>query len=526
MREFSLTISDQLKSGLRKDYRDVRNSASIESLRNLKPSEFGLVPFEPITIPFDADVLEAASVEWDFPFPKMVRGANVSLLFTKYRIFEIDSSDWSLHQMTTYDSSNMSNEKGIPGGRSWSFVDFGNTFVAVNGMCVVFYNNKEGLFGGTNKALIDTSVRAEAVCEFKGRLLTGGFDEEFAWSSAWTTFWEGLADNSGISFDLRMSLKPNQVMYSAIGGGDLSWLHIKDDGTNGYVTTAQGASENPYSSSNPLVIDWQRRGDSGILTLPSQGLVRALKPLGNFVLAYCDDGVFTLVPFANEVVSGFGYRKILNVGIECTGAVEGDDKVHVFLDSAGYLRRITSEKIENLGYLEFFSSLLGNDPIVSYDSVKEEFFISTNEKCFVLTKHGLAETTQLVTSIIQENGQTVGIGIDEDYIDRSAEVIISGIDYNVKGMKTITGIEIGGELDSDTSVACDYTYEKSRGFNRTRTYPLNKEGVVTFPCAGIEHKVVIQSEEFSDTQIDYVKVSRKYTDKRFLRGPYASQASV
>lgn len=523
MREFGITIDKVLRKGLRTDYRDSRNTGQLVELVNLKPTEYGLAPFEPIQIPFSAQDLDAYVLEWDFPFPQLFRGSNTIFLAARNRLFEVDPASWGLNQFITYDADNTSSEKSIPIGRQWTFVDFGYSWFAFNGMCVVFFYNKEGLFGGSNKILVDTKVRAETGSLFKGRLLMGGFDEDYSWSSAWKSFWQDLADDSSITFDLTLELKANQILYSSIGGGDLSWLHIKSDGTDGYVGTDQGASETPYDSNDPLVIDWNRKGDRGIVTVESQGLVRKILTLGNLSLAYCDDGVFALIPYANELVSGFGSKRVCNSGIANTGAVAGDERTHVFVDSSGFLWKVTGEEFKRLGYKEFFEPMLGNEIIVSYDVNLNEFFICDDNSCFVLNKLGLYETTQLITSTIYENGEVLGIGIDEDYINRTAKFTIGSLDYNVRGVKTLYGVEVNGRINCDSKVYYDYKFDKSSNFVRTPGVMLNKEGVAALTCGGIEHRVHFEFDDFESVELTQLEIKRKYTDKRYIRGSYAGK---
>jgi hypothetical protein len=166
--------------------------------------------------------------------------------------------------------------------------------------------------------------------------------------------------------------------------------------------------------------------------------------------------------------------------------------------------------------------MIGNDIIVSYDPRDDEFFISDGYKHYVLTSSGLAETSQVVTSVIVENGLTIGIAKAEDYLDTAASFTIGELDYEVRGQKLLSSVEIGGDVLTGGHVGVSYKHDKAGSFTESSLIPLNKEGVAVTRFSGIEHRINASFPDFNDVKVDYVKINRKYSDKRYIRGPYAS----
>lgn len=522
MKEFQLAINpDILKLGLRKNLTKSDFRFGLSQCVNMEAEDEGLVPYMPITVPFSEDDLNAQAIEWDWPFPQFFKGRSTKILATRNRLFEVDG-DWMLHRIATYNADDESSEIEIPSGRAWSFVDLGKSWFMFNGMCVVFSVDSGVMFGDAAKCLVSTGVRAECGCDFHGRMLIGGFDQSHSWSSDWQDFVEGYADNSGLSFDFTIQLRDNFVWWSSIGGGDLTWMMQQGWSETGFVTTARGASEAPYSSSRPMLFDLLKRNEMGFMPMPFSGRVRAMKELGEVVMVYGDDGVAAMIPARFEVGSGFGVRKICDFGIINTGAVGGDNKQHFFLDQEGRLWTIDAEmRVGRIDYKEFLSGMINMDAIVSYEPQKAKAYICDNHRSFVVNRGIMTETRQLITSVVSDVGIGLGIATLTDYLDKEVYVKTGNINFEQNGFKTITQVGVLGILNSSMWVRVWYSNVRGGTKYAAPWVLLNREGVARVNVSGIDFEVQIKASDFNEITIQDIIISYQLSDRRYIRGQNA-----
>ena len=96
MKEFTLNVEDVWRRGLRTDSREQRGLHTLSECVNLKPTKFGLLPYELIPDPFLSGEFSSNSITISHPFPQVFRGDNITLLADATKIYSVDESDWSL----------------------------------------------------------------------------------------------------------------------------------------------------------------------------------------------------------------------------------------------------------------------------------------------------------------------------------------------------------------------------------------------------------------------------------------------
>jgi hypothetical protein len=228
-------------------------------------------------------------------------------------------------------------------------------------------------------------------------------------------------------------------------------------------------------------------------------------------------------------------------GIVARGAVAGDDNNHVYMDQSGLLMQIkASLEVVPLGYREYLFNSIGSDILISHVTNPQnldtfgEFYISDGSRNWGLTKNGLFQHGQSITSAYYFQGATVGLGSDlsnpSDIVGRIGQDVI---DFKLPGLKTIEHIRLIGretiwsdEDDIDLTVALDYRYAMGddQSWSTTSYKGVNKEGVVAFPVTALEFRLRILISDYEKLDIEYAEFSIKHGDKRFKRSVPISQA--
>src|SRR3990172_5152552 len=116
MREYTQVIRDDLKIGLRRDY---RARTGLESCINLKATEYGLTPYIEVELPFSITTLDAHVVDLSWPFPQLLRGREVTLLADTQRIFFVNEADWSLLLLDLFQAKADTAAGSIKIGNAW-----------------------------------------------------------------------------------------------------------------------------------------------------------------------------------------------------------------------------------------------------------------------------------------------------------------------------------------------------------------------------------------------------------------------
>lgn len=338
----------------------------------------------------------------------------------------------------------------------WHFGDFYDYIVITNNHLVVVYNTTTGIF--ELHSATANMPEFTTIANFNGQAVCGNI----------TTPWHGAEDN--------------HIIWSKIG--DMDFL---PDGMN----------------------------TSGIYPTPWLGGVLKVLPLANGVVVYCESGIMFMEP----VEQYWSFVILTNYGIAGRGAVDGDDYTHIFIDTEGYIRKLTSNKqISKLGFQEYIQPLIDNEVVVNFIESKNWFSISDNETSYILTVAGLGKSSQVITSAISYDGSIIGIvsgPINLDYI-----ITTHLVDMKFKGIKTLSMIEFGLDTDADAFVGIDYRFDKSKDFTSTGWTRLNKEGIAYMSVAGIEFRIRMKCETYTEVNLDYINVRFKTTDKRFIRGTY------
>uniref|UniRef100_A0A6M3JA26 Uncharacterized protein n=1 Tax=viral metagenome TaxID=1070528 RepID=A0A6M3JA26_9ZZZZ len=467
MREFESVFAEGLKRGLRRGTDNPLNSQYLTSAMNVKCYESGIRPFIPLqTVP-------GSVVTW--PFGQAFFGSNVKVYATETDIYELDDNWTMTHKATA------------TAGERWDFLDFGLYVLLLNRTSIVTRDPSSGSY--TVSSSMSGFPRFSTGCNFKGQIVGGNI----------------------------------RTNWYDCGSGSLIWSDIGSAMFTPGVKNVAGYRHTPW-----------------------KGKVLRVKRLGDVVVAYCENGIGILAPHEQT----FGFKELLDIGIKGRAAVEGTVNKHLFIDADNWLWSIGSDlRPKKLGYQEYIKTL--TNAVISYNPGEDEFFISDNVRCFLLTMYGMSECHQLISSVAKL-GSTV-YGCIRDTNDRDVLIITDALDFGLRGMKTVGTLELGLSCTAPVYVAVDYKYNKTTEFARTSWILCNPNGVVYVPTTAVEFRLcvktagqqgrieeeedgfVITLEDGSDLlleganyasfELDYITIRIKVSDKRYIRGTYATTAS-
>ncbi len=391
MREFESRVVEHLANGLRPSSRLGVNAPYLKDCMNIKPTVEGLVSYEKVQGPFATDPTI------DFPFPQLFKGKGVTLLADKTKIYTVtEGSPWTAAEITLVGT--------ISGTGAWHFLDLFDYWLLFNGTTTIWKSNIHGLEGGVAAVNAVTTPTVQTGCYLNGRAFMGGFTGGTGAGSIWNdAAWVALlaswdSDLPG-SIAFSSNIGQNFVMWSSIGGGDALWIFRP-----AWATTIRTAG--------PRIFEHIKRNELGWMPMPWQGAVQVVKPLGNAVVVYGEDGISALVQ-TPEPIPTFGLKHLLDIGVAGRGAVGGTNREHTFIDEAGYLWKIGTDLVpKRLNYVEFLGDLTIANAVISHDQEENEYYISDGSSSVILTSKGLGIMDQVVTSIVATEGALLGVAKD------------------------------------------------------------------------------------------------------------------
>ena len=510
MREFVQTLSE-FKKGLRKDSNMPRNTGLAVEAYNTRAGVAGLEVPPLIVYP----ITDTPTVSW--PLPQLVKITDLyltssGLYFINYAagIFIVSSVAASTYALTTVYSGAGKSAYATPyvwnGTGTWinaipprfTVADFGYYQIwshpaltikrAINVDLTAY--EWTNIIIGLNGSGMPPSVRC--VCNFRGQLIAGMY-------SMYDETVGGTVDNF-VAWSEIGSVTPT-VMFSS------SQYYIDR------TIDLGGLARDPH------------KGTSGLYkTGPTSPVYRVL-PLGKAVVVYCKDKIFAMIPVA-EPVPTFAIVPIHNFGVAGTWLVDGDEYEHAYVDSSGRLWRINAElKPELLDHREYINTLTIANIVVSKNVNYADYYISDGVKCYLLSPFGLTQWFQYPTSIVYEDSNKRLIGPIAVGADVSASIATDVIDFGVRGMKTITALELGSGGQNLTA-NIDYRYKMTESFTASRFKTVNPAGGVAPIVSGTEFRIRVKGTDYTKFDLDYINVRLKYIDKRMIRGVYATDAKV
>lgn len=265
--------------------------------------------------------------------------------------------------------------------------------------------------------------------------------------------------------------------------------------------------------------------EAGYMPMPSKGAVQRLMYMksgvdrsgrdAGVIVVYTTDGVYELVPFD---LPTFGLRVVNGIyGIPSWGCVAGTQDEQVFIDTLGYLHHLSAKGDNKLGYREFLEPLLQDSPLITYEPIDDNWYISTEEQCFLFNKTGLGQLSQIVTSgwlgdkfyVLGSKPSTLTISLGSDTID-----------FNIRASKLISVITTGLETDGTVQLGVSFLNQATKLFVGPIWFPLSPNGTCFPSVAGTDFRLHLQVMNFTYFRLSEMFVRWKLIDKSAIRGTY------
>lgn len=559
-KEHNVTIAEGLARGLRQKEDELYGPRGLSACDNLKATERALVAFSDVTVPFNSAEFISAGIiagggdidDYLDSYGKycyLFDGVGATILicpiysdsYASWRFFDVTKGTvpWSLTARAVYDmwtqTNDVSSSLSISNGGQWQFVEMQGTWIALNGYYTVYYR-RPVVSVLADKALCPVSTQSLTTCGCfsRGRIFLGGFDPANFWSvdmeSDWLNVW--VTKDSDTNFPTTVSylgLRDNFVWYGAVGGGDLFFRYATSSQTYNYAKKGEilksSLSTNPFDPVDydadgtddlyrPLIYDFLLRGDGGWVAMPYEGLTHVLKPLGNKVVAYGENGVAVLIPYSQPVPC-IGTEELLPIGILSRGAVGGDKHQHVFVTKDGAAYSLAADlQLRKLDYKEFLSTLDDGLINVSFNPTEREFHLADSTTGYLLSQTGLSASPQsTTTSLAVYEGVLYGVANNLSG-SQTATVRTNTLDFGVRGIKNIKEVKIHGYNLTSAEVSILYRYDSSSAFTEVTSFLVNDEGIAYPQVAGLEFQVEVEGTIGSGAKLEAITIWYEVIDGR------------
>lgn len=507
--EILYNLSSFLEKGLRRTENLTLGAPANVEVLGLRPTEGGMRAHLKPDDPFSG----AVSVTW--PFPQFFRTRSKTLLCYETTVYEVDESDWSTTELTTYNMLDETVEKAITAGGTWQFVDMGKSWALFNGSCSVF---KTDWF--SEKALVVDGVSIQTGSFFRGRLLLGGFGSDF-WSStvdgtSWSDLWGSETELLGTWGHSLGSPEQNWVWWSRIGGGDVLHLFRPDLAQSGIPGLS--SLSNIHDEDDPLWLDFLKSLQTGMMPMDWRGSVLNMLPLRDRVVVYGEDGVSIVSPASTDLSPTFGLiESSIPQGLAHRTACGGTQDQQFFIDNYGDLWTITTQGFQKLGFGEFLSPYLDEDWIITPDPREQEVILSCSSTSFVLSNNGLSESKYSVSG-----GGFVSGGFGATFVQQTGtkfKLQTNPFDMNAGDQKRLVSVEADYEGVSDLTLKISVRYERGGDWITLSTLYPSPEGQFLFPVMGCEFYLTLEGTFTTSTLLKALRVRFHYASDRGVRGP-------
>ncbi|MFA6972693.1 MAG: hypothetical protein WC208_15020 [Gallionella sp.] len=337
---------------------------------------------------------------------------------------------------------------------------------------------------------------------------------------------------------------------------------------NGQVIVCGGTSSTTWPSNSRLV-RWSEVGAfkflgktataisnvAGQVFAPcddNEILLRCMK-LGRRVIVYGTFSCFVMRPI-EDPVPAFGIKKLDGiVGMRNPLAVAGNETKQLIVDREGDIRLITYDVYENVNVeLVGHSEYLGNAQknlnmstgedivIVTYNEQEDEFYISNGIESFLFREGELTRINKCITSMVNYKNAAVTdssdfayinkmpIGVYSDCDDEVALYQSDAIDLSMNAIKTIETVELTGTLPAgaNAEVMIETRVNRTEAFRSTKWVRINPSGIASPIVSGVEMRVNVRVSKLTGLTLESLRLWWKLSDKRGIRGNYASTSNA
>lgn len=232
-------------------------------------------------------------------------------------------------------------------------------------------------------------------------------------------------------------------------------------------------------------------------------------PLGNRCMVYGNAGVGAGQMTMVDKYPAMSFVEMSRVGAAHNYHVAGGLNKHLYLGRNNELMLVTSEGVRTLGYKNSMDELTIDDVVISYEPVRDLFFISDGAKCFILTSHGMYSTHQCMTGIMDYRG--ISCGFIKANTDTKVRIKTSSFDAGIQGYKTLEQVEAGLNYGKDMTGMISIKYNYGGSFTSTPGVTLNNKGIFTRKATGREFKIQLEGDYDSTKELQLSSLSCEVT---------------
>lgn len=423
------------------------------------------------------------AVSW--PYPQLFVGKSGAFLLEEAAIHTVDTSTtpWTVSSaLTLYNAENPVNTvTPATGGGPWHFLDMGPTWVFTNSKNCIFFLSGNPYVAGT-KVLCAKNYYPCCGAIHGGRALFGNLT---GWPASWTAFWDALIDNPPAGFTAEFDGDENTVAWSTIGDATFLWQLLLGP---------------TYWDSDDVLYQW-RRNECGFFPMSGFGGIHTIKPLGQGVMVYGNNGIAAL-PMSNEQAT-YGRIDLAGFGVKAVG---GNDHQHIFLDLTGQLWAVGPDfALKPLGYKSYLSYLLEHDYVlITHNPQDNEFWISDQTNAYLLNANGLTKAVQKPTSLAWTTDGLVGAFTEMVTTTKAIET--NRTDLGTVAAKHIVAAEIGALYPSDFTLNFHFRNHRDGDWRVRENIPVGKDGYVPIHTTCLEFKIDLRWPDDTQTDLQYIKV--------------------
>ena len=237
-----------------------------------------------------------------------------------------------------------------------------------------------------------------------------------------------------------------------------------------------------------------------------------------FLVVFLEKGIVTMQPVSEPVIGWAKKQSNDAYGIASPDCVGGHEDEQLFIDNRGFLHKYTVKGDELLGYREFLQPMLGDDPIISYDHIEDQYFISSEKLTYVFNKSGLGQIDQIITSGWIDNDKFMITG----YTPKTMTIELSSdeVDFNIRSKKHLSVLSFGLECDGKCYASVEYKDLQTGLYRQTGYKPLSPAGVCFPSVTGVDFRIRLKAVNFTMFQLDEAFARWKLVDKTSIRGTY------
>ena len=368
-----VNLTEWLSKGLNGDKDNPDGVGACQALWNAEPTPNGLIQYEAPTAPFELSEV--------VPHPQLFAAANENLVIYNQAIHNATTAWTSIGAaLTIYKPADytaigvLGTASGsIPSGNIWHFADLGKGWFAYNANCSLFRIPNVGIF-------CDSTRYANTGSAWRGRLWQGGLSAFLA--SSWLSTINGYRTKSSTE---TISLGDNWVWWSSVGYDDVLWMHFNwmlEDETFHRVL---------------------ERHEFGFMQLPNPGKVLALRPLGDYMMAYGPQGIDALAMRDGKV----SLLHLADFGIPYRGCVGGSEKEHLLISNEGFVWKIGADL--KMTHLDFSTVLatrwaLTSHTNIIYDDSRGDYYLGISGQALKFTPNGVTQIEKRLTGFVNYEG--------------------------------------------------------------------------------------------------------------------------